>query len=165
MRLLLSLMLMLIPSAAMALSCLSPNIGRSLNDAAERGDARMVVAGVLLPPEGPVKRKGFATVTVSYRLVGAQLLPGRQDRHFARNINLESSCVLDQWCGPLPDEPIEGVFLLQREDGVAPLLRVGPCPGAIFVRYDLDDIDTIRQCLTDGRCSEAGLRSLDYHWK
>ena len=162
MRFLLSALFFLMPSAALALSCMVPNAGDSLNHATENGYRQIVVAGVLLPPENKVVRKGYATVTARYRVVGTQLLPGDRDRHFARGVDLKSSCVLDQWCGPIPDKPIEGVFLMDDKGDLGPLLVVSPCPGAIYSRYGPEQIQALRQCLTAGICGEKELQVLSY---
>ncbi len=164
MRLLLVLCLSLFPGVAMALSCIAPNAGRSLNDAAERGERLTVVAGVLLPPEGLRGREGYETFTAKYRLVGTMLLPGGRDRHFARDITFRSSCMLDQWCGPVPMQATDAVFLLKDQGDQGLILDTNPCPSAIFFRYGPDQIQALRECLTHGECGPIDLRTLDYRY-
>ena len=160
MRVLLTILAICLPTAAMALSCIPPNAGRELNVWLEKGHKVTVVSGVLTPVGRAPRRIGKQDVTHPYRLVGTELTRARGDRPFAQDILFTSNCVIE-WCGPLPSEPQEGLFLLRKRNGAQLELVTGPCRAGMYQTNRLY-LDALRRCLAKGQCGEKELKMLSF---
>ena len=158
MRLLLALTLTLLPSAAFALSCIPPNAGRELNIASEKGQIRHVVVGTLIRETRPAQRKGYADVTIGYRLDGMRIEPGGQTEYTAR-ISYQSNCVAS-WCGPVPQNGTRGLFLARPRGKLAPLIVTGPCGGGHYPVPDAAKIKALAACLAAKGCRQRELEVL-----
>ena len=160
MRGLFTVILTLLPSVAWSLSCVVPNAGREFNTATQGQRQIVVVSGVLLPPSPTPSRIGKQDFRAVYRIVGTRMDDDGRERRFAEDIVFKSSCVIE-WCGPVPDAPVEGVFLLEDGDDRRLTLSTGPCPSGLY-QYPGHKIDAFRSCVSQGQCGDSELRTLDY---
>ncbi len=157
MRAILAILLALLPSAALALSCVPPNAGREFNRHAD--EPPTVVIGTL-DRDGMPGRKGHATVWVGYRLTGVQLMANGSEAPFDRQIDYRSGCIAS-WCGKLPAPGSEGLFLLQDRGETPPLVSTDACGGGHYDPPDDAGRRAIAACVAAGRCGAAELEMLD----
>jgi len=159
MRILLALLLIMLPAAASALSCVPPNPGLSISWAKDDGVQLDVVIGTLIPPDRIPSRSGNNDVSAEYRIVGVQIPPGGPDRLFSETVKFLSTCVLT-WCGQIPSTPVLGLFLPRLGKDGGSLLETGPCGGGVFAMPGPDQIEALRACVARGGCTDAEIETL-----
>lgn len=146
---LLALALMLAPAAAQALSCLPPNPAREVDQAFRAGGEPRLMIGRLTTP--------FDNENGSYRFDGRVLGRSITIDRLSANVDVSASCV-GEWCGELPREPVEGLFISVHPAGGFKL-TFGPCGGARYETPTDEQLRALEHCIAAQGCSAAEIEA------
>ena len=146
---LLAIALMLIPASAQALSCAAPNAARQVDEAFRAGGDPRLLIGRLTTP--------FDNENASYRFEGRVLGSGVTIDRLSANVDVSATCVA-AWCGELPREPVEGLFISDHPAGGLKL-TFGPCGGAQHETPTDDQLRTLERCIEARGCSAADIEA------
>lgn len=152
-----------VPSAAAALSCIVPNMGRDFNQLADAPETYVVARGRLVPagpvPEvSPDRAQSNKVFQALYRFEGQHLgtVP-RSDRALSVPVEVTVRC-LGPWCAGFPAATDQAMFL-ERTNGTY-RVEIGPCPFGALAAPKPDQMAALRACLSAGRCGEAEIARL-----
>lgn len=140
-------------SQAMALSCLPPDVRMAFETAQGAPERHIVATGTLyfdarkLPMA--VLNDSPPKTMISARLTGEALTATGFDLEFDRDITLEVLC-FGPWCGGAGSGVSYLAFLRQDEDGH--VLSADPCSSLLFHEPSRKMLDTVAQCVWNGRC-------------
>lgn len=137
-----------------ALSCVRPDLLKSVNEAKNSNTVYYIFAGHIIPnnpveysvdPSRDVTPKPPKVVAAKF--VGRSLAPNRQQDYVLENypINVEISCI-SVWCGQLPAPTEEIIAIVEARPNESPVLTIGPCPGSIFPALERS-VQSVRECL------------------
>jgi len=149
--------------SAFALSCMRPDVLRSLQEAKEGASTYYILVGRFasegnrhrtnpngyVDSEDPFKPK--QPVITRSLFEGVSLAKHRrQDQALSRYpIDIETSCVAS-WCSRVPESGQDLIAFVLERPGQSPLLQISPCPSNSF-QADAEKVQKLRQCL-DKRC-------------
>ncbi|APX12803.1 hypothetical protein [Tateyamaria omphalii] len=159
---LLSLMLLLAPLPALALSCVPYGVTNAYQEAVQAEDGYVPVLGTLdfdadlLPDTDPsvqvVPTDPVTSIPATFK--GEALAVRGVDRPFETDVVLEVECI-GPWCPQIQPGPVLG-FLRQTTHSYA--LRTDACGGFLFGRPSEAQVDQLRDCLAGRDCVPMGLR-------
>ncbi len=141
--------LVMLPGAAMALSCLPPDIPDSFHSANASEKSYIVVEGEFtLEDPGFVAEPGKLMLT-SGSFKGRWLGSRGKSSRFEQPVTFEVECVEDT-CGKiLPGEDLI-TFLRKEKDEY--FVEVQACGGSLFYGPSKSDKEAVLQCLNGGDC-------------
>ncbi len=156
--LMISLIASMVPTSASALSCLRPDLLRTLEEAKASpktyhilvgrfvSDAPKFNPGGSISPKDQFKPK--PPVITQSLFKGISLATSRQqDQVLTRfAVDIETSCV-GPWCSSPPQSDQGLIAFVEARSGQSPILRISPCPSQTF-RADAEQVRKVRQCLT-----------------
>jgi len=143
------ILLLLLPTHALALSCAAQNFGEDFNRIAEAPELYSILYGSLQSNEAISQAKTSAPREASYTFEG-RYIGLRQDQAGELTITAKTSCI-KSWCGGLP--PVETpVLMYVQHDGAALTLASGACVKDFIVNPSLGQVTAIRACMRAGSC-------------
>lgn len=163
---------LMLSESAFALSCMRPDLVKTLEDAKASEKLYYVLVGkfvsptpqpkhfdngVYILPEDQFKPKP-PVITRSYFEGFSVAKQARQDGHLTRfPVDIETSCMAS-WCSSVPQDSREVIAFVEARPGQAPLLKISPCPSMMFGATK-PQVQKIRQCL-DKSCEPEAV-----NWK
>lgn len=145
--------------AALALSCMRPDVARSYQAAAEARESYVVVLGRLEFDTARLPRSGEngapAHSHIPARVTGKGLTLAGFETPFRTGITLDAQC-LGPWCAAPPSGRKAMMFLRKGPGGY--LLEEGPCGGHIFAEPTPGQIERVLRCHRGGPCKAARRR-------
>lgn len=157
----------MLSNTASALSCMHPDLIRTLEDAKDSPKTYYILVGNFtsqasgpaftpweaLPPEDQMKQRLPRIMPSTFE--GYSLAKNRrQDVPLTRYpVDIEVSCA-GPWCSDVPSPDRELIAFVEARDGQAPLLTLSPCPSQTFTAGS-KQLRTIRRCL-DKTCASPG---------
>lgn len=149
----LSVMLAVLASPAVALSCLRPDVVRSYHQAAGAEEHYVVVHGELRfdqsrLPDAELNDSPPST-RIAAKLSGHALSNGTFSHPFDRSIKLDVLC-FGPWCGVAKSGVDYLAFLEVREGGY--ILKINPCGGQAFAEPTPEMLRQVEQCNAGGPC-------------
>lgn len=153
-RILTGLLMLLIATPALALSCLRPDVRTAFVQAQEAEETYIVVHGTLSfdaskLPEAVLNDSPPVT-RIAARLMGMGLTETGFDVAFERDVTLEVLC-FGPWCGGAGDGARYLAFL--RQDGAGYVVSADPCASLLFHEPKPEDLTTVAQCYKAGHCT------------
>lgn len=149
----LTLLAMLIPGVAHALSCSPPNAAGDVHHSLTDPNL-MVVVGELVPPDVVQKRSGEETLWTEAEFTGVQL-SGLGEQAVAKPISIAATCI-GIWCAELPVTPFSGLFVLSSFDGRRePVLHLNACAWGVYEEPDRKQREILIRCLRERGCLES----------
>lgn len=144
-----SISLVMLPGAAMALSCLAPDIRDSFHSADASEKSYIVVEGefTLEDPEF-VAEPGKVNLT-SGSFKGRWLGSRGKSSRFEHPVTFEIGCV-ENTCGNI--FPGENLITFLRNEKDEYFVEVQPCGGSLFYGPSKPDKEALQQCLNGGNC-------------
>ena len=165
----------MLSDSAFALSCMRPDLIKTLEDAKASDKVYHILVGKFMsnpsayqyrgglqagPPRSDGTRRVVAPVTNKSPRFSQSLFEGRSLSNDPRNdvqlsqfpVDIKMSCS-SMWCASPPRSDKEVVAFVEEREGQAPILRISACPKWIFTGNTEDHIQTIRYCL-DNNCSK-----------
>ena len=141
--------LVMLPGAAMALSCLPPDIRDSFHSANASEKSYIVVEG-----EFTLEDPGFVAVPGKLMLTsgsfkGRWLGSRGKSSRFAQPVTFEFECVEDT-CGKIL--PRENLITFLRKEKEEYFVEVQPCGGSLFYGPSQPDKEAVQRCLNGGDC-------------
>ena len=156
MRILGTLILMVLPVQAMALSCLRPSVERTFEEVNAAKEGYLVVSGRLtletrkLPKSHSNNQNAPELARVSGKLTGKSLTLAGFDVPFDKNITLEVLC-FGSWCGSAQNG--EEVLAFLRREGGGHALEISPCGGKVFSNPKPLMLKKVQRCFQRGSCA------------
>lgn len=151
---------MMLADSAFALSCMRPDLIKTLEDAKASEKLYYILVGKfvpLSPPTKPVFNGGYVSpedqfkpkppvITQSY-FQGYSLAQNRRNDGYLTRfpVDIETSCV-GPWCSSIPSSDREIVAFVEARNGQPSLLKISPCPYWTF-SAEAKTVKTLRQCL------------------
>lgn len=145
----------LVPNDTSALSCMRPDLAKTMEDAKASDKVYHVLVGRFTtskkdrrPEEtiggGPFKPR--PTLTAPAMFTGISLSPTSRSDYYLRDfpVDIETSCAA-HWCGSLPDASTDQIAFVESRAGRSPLLRISACPSHVF-RVELKKVQLLREC-------------------
>lgn len=151
---------LMLSESAFALSCMRPDVVKTLEDAKasektysilvghfDRATPQPNLPGGLFKPKMPqitsMWFEGYALA--KYR---------RQDGQLTRfRVDVETSCA-GPWCSDVPQRQAELIAFVELREGQAPLLKISPCPYWTFPA-ERKQVKKLRQCFDKSCQPEA----------
>lgn len=148
--------LIVMPGAALGLSCVKPNMGEDFNRIAEAPELYWIAYGTLRQTGPRTEVAEGQPFSVPYEFEG-RINFGRDMR--TEKLTLKATC-LSAWCGGQPSEntPVF-MYLEHQDDGL--VLNSGPCGGDFVDAPSLGQLGALRACLKNGRCEEAEINAFE----
>ncbi len=139
----------MLPGAAMALSCLPPDIRDSFHSADASEKSYIVVEGefTLEDPEFAAEPGKLKLTSGSFK--GRWLGSRSKSSQFEHPVTFEVGCVEDICEKILPGENL--ITFLRKEKGEY-FVEVRPCGGSLFYGPRKSDKEAVQQCLNGGDC-------------
>lgn len=146
---------------AYALSCMQPDLIRTLEDAKSSDKVYYILVGKFTSEPHKVKPYNFNHHNPKPPKVIRSWFEGysvaqdpRYDSHLTRfPVDIQTSCA-GPWCSSPPANGHEFIAFVQARESQAPLLNVSPCPTWVFPAKD-KQVQKIRQCLDKSCTPEA----------
>lgn len=149
---------LMLSDSAFALSCMRPDLVKTLEDAKASPKLYHILVGRFVsntprpqkpdygrPPEDQFKPKPpvmTRTWFEGYSLAQNQ----RNDYHLTRfPVDIETSC-MGPWCSSVPGNDRELIAFVEAREGQAPLLKISACPYWTF-SAERKQVQKLRQCL------------------
>ncbi|MEP3889838.1 MAG: hypothetical protein ABJN69_05175 [Hellea sp.] len=163
---------MMLADNAFALSCMRPDLVKTLEEAKASEKLYYVLVGKFVPMSPPPKHQPYGgytspedqfksrppVITRSYFEGYSVAKHARRDGHLTRfPVDIETSCVAS-WCSSAPPADREVIAFVQARPGQAPILEISPCPSLTFAATT-PQVQKIRQCL-DKSCEPEAV-----NWK
>ena len=145
------LALILVPATAQALSCLAPNPAREVDQAFRSGGEPSLMIGR--------RTTHFDNDNGSYRFEGRVLAQNITIDKLSASVDVAASCVAS-WCGELPREPVEGLFVSIHPAGGFKL-TFGPCGGTSYEAPTEEQLRALQRCIEAGRCSAEDVSTFE----
>lgn len=151
MRLFLSLLVALIGTQTMALSCMEPSVTESFTRAAEAEESYVVLLGRFdfSEPEQRGYTESPQTVTVNARFRGQGLGPTGFEDIDPRQVSLTFTCA-GPWCGSLSPRAQTLAFARKTENQYEVI--ISPCGNWAFPNPTRAMIRQTEACMRDGAC-------------
>lgn len=151
---------MMLADSAFALSCMRPDLVKTLEDAKASEKLYYVLVGKFVsltpppkiapygnPPGPPGEFKPQPpTITQTYFEGFSLAKHTRSDAPLTRfPVDIETNCVAS-WCSSPPPSDRELIAFVEVREGQAPLLKISPCPYWTF-SAEQKKVQKLRQCL------------------
>ena len=173
----------MLSEGAFALSCMKPDLVKSLEEAKASEKVYHILAGKFISEPtvdhnrggglqlGPPRSDGTRGVIVSQHNKTPQITrawfegiavakDARNDGQLTRfPVDIETSCV-GSWCSNPPSSNQTVVAFVEDRAGQVPILKISACPKWVFSNNVPVQVGNIRQCL-DKDCTGLPLRSPD----
>lgn len=148
--------------SASALSCMAPDLARSMEDAKASDKLYQIIVGeftllsqIEIPRQDPRhslsgggNRPDFPNpVLAQMRFDGLGLTRSQYSDQPLTDLRLEvqTTCAA-HWCGSLPREGQKFIAFMEIREGQSPVLTIGPCPQYVFWAQQGDgQLDTLRR--------------------
>ena len=159
---------MLMAESASALSCMRPDLVKTLEEAKASEKLYHILVGKFVT-RGPRPKSrshtGFNSPEDQFRskppLITRTYFEGyslakypHQDGHLTRfPVDIETSCA-GPWCSDVPQSNRALIAFVEARQGQAPLLKISPCPSWTF-SAEPQSVQKVRQCLDKSCQSEA----------
>ena len=156
----------LFANSAYALSCMRPNLARTFNNAAASKDTFHVAYGKIKPTQKVVDPNKNTTdinnkksYSVKAEFTGGFLGFNGFGKSKTKPIRVNVSC-LGAWCGGFPNSADDMIVFLKRTpDGMT--VDSGPCGGDIKFNPSEEELNIIKSCMRNGKCSKRQISDLD----
>jgi len=165
---------LLISQPAFGLSCMRPDLVRTLNEAKASDKYYHIFVGRFdagpLPLDSDMRTKDRPNVPYvdSFKHSGKKVRAGftgyslgkyrYQDAQLTRfPVDIETSCA-GHWCGNVPSPKQEIIAFVEVRDGQPPVLHIGACPGWTYQASN-EKVQKLRDCL-DNRPTPGNLKVL-----
>ncbi|MCP5088373.1 MAG: hypothetical protein GY952_16400 [Rhodobacteraceae bacterium] len=148
----------LLGSQALALSCLQPNPAQSFNWFQESEDRYRLAVGQVNRLETPAPYFEGEPRSVGASFGGRFFERNDRGAEVIFDLHIASTC-LASWCGGFPEVKVPGIFFLKM-NGDEATLEMPPCQGSFFALPAEVVIDTLQNCLQQGKCTEQQIQSL-----
>lgn len=151
---------MMLADSALALSCMRPELVKTLEDAKASDKLYYILVGKFvsltprpkgkphgghLSPEDQFKSKP-SMITRAYFEGYSLAKHPRQDAYLSRfPVDIETSCT-GPWCSDVPSGNSEMIAFVEARQGQAPLLKISPCPYWTFDAAP-QKVKKLRNCL------------------
>lgn len=144
-----------LPTQAQALSCSPPNAAHEIQSRMDDPNLRVLV-GRLAPKQAVPRQIGYETLWSVAEFSGYEVADnGKTPRRL--QIRIAASCIAS-WCADIPDQPIEGLFVLGSLDPAKdPVLHVHACGGAIYPTPTTDQTRALFECMHHRECSDDAI--------
>ena len=166
---------LMLSESALALSCMRPDLGQTLEEAKASEKTYHILVGKFVPQafetDKPPDRSFILEDKAHPPLLGGKFKPkppriiptwfegfsvgaeARYDSSLVKfPVDVETSCA-GPWCGSVPSREREVIAFVQAREGQVPLLKIGPCPNHVFaLDAEGSHLQKIRRCL-DKSCS------------
>lgn len=151
---------LMLADSAFALSCMRPDLVKTLEEAKASEKLYYILVGKFVPLKPPAKTDfngGYAppenqfkpkppVITQSYFQGYSLAQDPRRDSHLTRfPVDIETSCV-GPWCSGVPSGEREIIAFVEARDGQPSLLKISPCPYWTF-GAEPEQVQKLRQCL------------------
>lgn len=156
---------MMFAQTASALSCMRPDLAKTMEKAKASDKIYYVLVGNFIYEPIPNKKTKFdpndqfkskPPVITQTRFEGYSLTPeARTDVPLMGfPVDIETSC-MGPWCSSPPSPKSTQIAFVEVRDGQAPLLRITPCPDMAFrVQPQDGQVDKLRTCF-NGTCQSG----------
>ena len=155
----------LLSDSALALSCMRPDLVKTLEEAKASPKLYHVLVGRFVSQTPTPQKGGYVgpserqfeskppVVTPTFFEGYALAKHAYQDSHLSRfPVDIETRC-MGPWCSGVPANDREIIAFVEAREGQPPVLKISPCPRFTF-RAEPAKVQKIRQCL-DKKCLEA----------
>lgn len=155
MRIIATLLALVAPLPALALSCVVPSVTNSFQEVQEDPRDYLVVHGRLtldhkaLPGDGRLDQDKPEMTMVPAHLTGKSLTQAGFEVPFEHDITLEVAC-FGPWCGDAENGTDILAFVRRDDSGYA--LAINPCGGHQFLNPDAKQLRAVHRCFKDGKC-------------
>ncbi len=146
---------MMFSQSASALSCMRPDLAKTMEEAKASEKLYYVLVGKLtydpanLPPKHKFNgQQGHPPRITPAMFHGYALTPdARSDVPLSGYpVDVEVSCA-GPWCGGLPSEQSTRIAFVEAREGLPPVLKVSACPGMTFeTRPNDGQVEKLRTC-------------------
>lgn len=148
----------MVSESAFALSCVRPDLLRSLEQAKSSPTVYYILVGKFESNGIGARYIGKSAPQDQFRqsqpVITQSLFEGvslganrRDDQVLSRYpVHIETRCT-GPWCSSVPASNQDLIAFVEARPGQAPILRLSPCPGQTF-RAVPERVQKIRQCLT-----------------
>ena len=151
---------LMLSSTANALSCMRPDLMRTMEDAKQSDTVYYLLVG-RFTPQGPLpKQQGYSNnpkpVSAMMWFDGKSLSPHpRTDVKLSRfPVQAVTSCA-GSWCGHIPDSRSQMIAFVEVRRGQPPVLNLGACPQWVFnVQPQSTQIKDLLECF-DKSCKPS----------
>ena len=156
---------LMLSESAFGLSCMRPDLVKSLEEAKESPKIYHILVGRFksvsrepaypkmgpnMPPEDQFKPRPPRIMQSYFEGYSLAKTP-HQDWPLSRYpVDIEVSC-MGPWCSSVPSPDRQLIAFVEARPGLPPILKISPCPGKTF-EADGKQVQKIRQCL-DKKCA------------
>jgi len=158
---------LMLSDSAFALSCMRPDLVKTLEDAKASDKLYHILVGKFVSPTPPKTEPygGYTSppgqfeqkppvMTRSYFEGFSLAQDSRRDGYLTRfPVDIETSCA-GPWCSSPPSSDRDIIAFVEARDGQPPLLKISPCPYWTF-SAEAEKVQKVRQCLDKTCAPEA----------
>lgn len=154
---------LILAESAFALSCLSPDLAKIMEEAKASETVYSILVGTLeTPPAAQMPLEPFdpedqfkpkPPVTIPAKFSGYALTSDINTDALLTEfpVDIETSCA-GPWCSRAPSSESRNIVFVEMRQNQTPLLKISPCPKWVFPLRDKgDQVEKLRACF-DKKC-------------
>jgi hypothetical protein len=133
---------LMLTESALALSCVQPDLARTMEAAKASDDLYYIFVGTFETPPQPkqdnsldalasVKPRADRFVPARFDGVGLSQIPQYDSQLSAMPMEIKLTCA-GPWCAAVPAAGKPVIAFVKARQGQTPLLEIGPCPNYVF---------------------------------
>ncbi|PCH95694.1 MAG: hypothetical protein COB84_05925 [Rhodobacteraceae bacterium] len=155
------LLLSVIATQSVALSCMPSNFARTFNTINDAPEIYHIAIGTLKAEKPIPKYQQGKEQHVKTTLTGQYFPVSSTSKTHQLNVTIDTVC-FGPWCGGFPKTNAEMLVFLKQTDTGYRLLST-PCDGNFLVSPSAKAKKIITQCIQNKGCSKVHINALEFH--